>query len=131
MFQFAMLMMLYTLKSFKETGFVFPFFIALLGPIRTFVLSKMFTTHELDLLDSHGDDEDQEPLSAKCPPVVDHMLQRTIASGVKDLVTEEALSPKAISDLVKKGISFNSDKQVLEQALEKIQAEQKDISLVI
>merc|ERR1719156_152898 len=59
--QATCLAILYTLKSMKGLSVIFPFFIAALGPIRMYLLPKMFTHEEIEILDAEeGDDEEEE-----------------------------------------------------------------------
>merc|ERR1719506_2613489 len=53
--QLLCLVVLYALKEIDSIAVVFPFFIALLGPIRNYFIVPLFTDQELAVLDSTGD----------------------------------------------------------------------------
>lgn len=66
--QVVCLAILYGLKAIKETSVVFPFFMASLAIIRK-AMRFIFTQEELQLLDSHpaDDDEDEELAKPETP----------------------------------------------------------------
>merc|ERR1711967_49009 len=77
--QFVCLVILYALKSIKEVAVIFPFFIAMLVPIRR-SFERFFTPEELEALDGHGEGDEEDDISPieelEQPPPV------RVASGV-------------------------------------------------
>jgi len=69
--QVVCLAILYGLKAIKETSVVFPFFMASLAIIRK-AMRFIFTQEELQLLDSHpaDDDEDEELVKPETPDLM-------------------------------------------------------------
>jgi hypothetical protein len=53
--QIVLLCFVYGLTRVRQTGVLFPFFVASLVPFRVFVLPKIFTEEELEVLDAHQD----------------------------------------------------------------------------
>merc|ERR1711966_43656 len=56
--QLTCLVILYALKEIDSISVVFPFFIALLGPIRNYLIYPLFTDQEMEVLDSTGEHAD-------------------------------------------------------------------------
>merc|ERR1719460_3075175 len=56
--QLTCLVILYALKEIDSISVVFPFFIALLGPIRNYLICPLFTDQEMAVLDSTGEHAD-------------------------------------------------------------------------
>merc|ERR1711976_760059 len=65
-FQLICLGILYALKSIKAVAVVFPFFIASLVFIR-WGFKKIFTEEELEALDGHGGEEEEDEIPAADP----------------------------------------------------------------
>ncbi len=53
--QVVLLCCVYGLTRFKHIAVLFPFFVAALVPFRVFVLPKIFSEDELEVLDAHQD----------------------------------------------------------------------------
>merc|ERR1712232_1537265 len=65
-FQLVCLGILYALKSIKAVAVVFPFFIASLVFIR-WGFKKIFTEEELEALDGHGGEEEEDEIPVEDP----------------------------------------------------------------
>jgi hypothetical protein len=66
--QAVLLGCVYGLTRVRQTGVLFPFFVAGLVPFRVFVLPKIFTEEELEVLDAHQDLPPDERTEAESKP---------------------------------------------------------------
>eukprot|EP01121_Diplochlamys_sp_Union-15-3_P003538 TRINITY_DN1343_c0_g1_i3.p1 TRINITY_DN1343_c0_g1~~TRINITY_DN1343_c0_g1_i3.p1 ORF type:complete len:131 (-),score=12.05 TRINITY_DN1343_c0_g1_i3:107-499(-) len=56
--QLLLVIILWIIKSITVLAITFPMFIVLLGPIRLWIIPKLFTKEEIDILDAEDDVDD-------------------------------------------------------------------------
>jgi hypothetical protein len=99
--QFACLVILYVLKSIKQTAVVFPFFIGFLVFVRKW-LARFFSKDELAVLDAHLDlpPDPVEPMAPAVEPTAEGLPVKRERSGSGVKFTRErsgSIDPKETS----------------------------------
>ena len=86
----------------------FPFFIALLGPIRSLIFDKIFTKEELNVLDSKGDVEEEVAKGSTVPAAMEKAVVRSASFRGDDKIIDPSTGRAFTKGEVQRITSFHS-----------------------